>query len=306
MAKMTSAEAMVKVANAINHNTEQVTQIVAQLANITTKPKDGKDGATPYIGRNGNWWIGGKDSGQSAAIVSSDIKQFNFKVKPTLTAEQQALIDAGTHEEKESNIEATLDLEGFVGVGFVQVERAQPYFEALNRTLKLSVKPNGYTDIKVWTLTPAQVKQGTFSAPKAIEEANVWELDLSKIEAVATADLYGFQIRIPLVDSAGRQLAALKHVRTGEKREMEKPFEGDFTYTNKAGDFSYSRSARAKEFSFNGYSALQKAKAAGKTVGDQIEVIFKATYRGRELTKSLWVRLINTDPELEAEAFDEN
>ena len=34
--------------------------------------KDGKDGLTPYIGDNGNWWIGDKDTGvQAEASVST-------------------------------------------------------------------------------------------------------------------------------------------------------------------------------------------------------------------------------------------
>lgn len=31
-----------------------------------TNGKDGKDGITPHIGENGNWWIGEKDTGVSA------------------------------------------------------------------------------------------------------------------------------------------------------------------------------------------------------------------------------------------------
>ena len=34
--------------------------------------KDGEDGLTPYIGDNGNWWIGDKDTGvQAEASVST-------------------------------------------------------------------------------------------------------------------------------------------------------------------------------------------------------------------------------------------
>ena len=35
--------------------------------------KDGKDGLTPFIGENGNWWIGEKDTGVKAveAAVSA-------------------------------------------------------------------------------------------------------------------------------------------------------------------------------------------------------------------------------------------
>ena len=30
----------------------------------------GEDGLTPYIGDNGNWWLGGKDTGVSTVVVS--------------------------------------------------------------------------------------------------------------------------------------------------------------------------------------------------------------------------------------------
>lgn len=29
---------------------------------------DGKDGETPYIGENGNWWIGSEDTGTPASV----------------------------------------------------------------------------------------------------------------------------------------------------------------------------------------------------------------------------------------------
>lgn len=31
------------------------------------QPKDGEDGKTPYIGENGNWWVGDEDTGVSAS-----------------------------------------------------------------------------------------------------------------------------------------------------------------------------------------------------------------------------------------------
>ncbi len=31
---------------------------------------DGKDGLTPFIGENGNWWIGEKDTGVKAAAAA--------------------------------------------------------------------------------------------------------------------------------------------------------------------------------------------------------------------------------------------
>lgn len=33
--------------------------------------KNGEDGVTPYVGENGNWWIGGTDTGVRAAAGTS-------------------------------------------------------------------------------------------------------------------------------------------------------------------------------------------------------------------------------------------
>lgn len=33
--------------------------------------KNGEDGLTPYVGENGNWWIGGTDTGVRAAAGTS-------------------------------------------------------------------------------------------------------------------------------------------------------------------------------------------------------------------------------------------
>ena len=38
--------------------------------NPTIKGEDGEDGLTPYVGENGNWWIGITDTGESATGVS--------------------------------------------------------------------------------------------------------------------------------------------------------------------------------------------------------------------------------------------
>lgn len=52
---------------------------VIKVNTIPVPGEDGADGNTPYIGVNGNWWIGGEDTGISATgpvvepVTSDDI-----------------------------------------------------------------------------------------------------------------------------------------------------------------------------------------------------------------------------------------
>ncbi len=67
MAKLTNAQALELLATKTAEGTKATQELTALLADITTKPKDGADGQTPYI-KDGNWWIGEQDTGVKAAI----------------------------------------------------------------------------------------------------------------------------------------------------------------------------------------------------------------------------------------------
>ena len=42
--------------------------------------RDGIDGSTPYIGENGNWWVGGKDTGKPSKGEDGETGTFAYPV----------------------------------------------------------------------------------------------------------------------------------------------------------------------------------------------------------------------------------
>ncbi|WP_405319777.1 hypothetical protein [Frisingicoccus sp.] len=67
--------------------TDEMTQEIGVDANgglFTKQAIDGKDGNTPFIGENGNWWIGEKDTGVSAGGGSGVIQLTSKEWEPVL------------------------------------------------------------------------------------------------------------------------------------------------------------------------------------------------------------------------------
>lgn len=57
-------------------NSDFKTDYASAFADVTLPAnsaigKNGEDGVTPYVGENGNWWIGGTDTGVRAAAGTS-------------------------------------------------------------------------------------------------------------------------------------------------------------------------------------------------------------------------------------------
>lgn len=57
-------------------NSDFKTDYASAFADVTLSAnsaigKNGEDGVTPYVGENGNWWIGGTDTGVRAAAGTS-------------------------------------------------------------------------------------------------------------------------------------------------------------------------------------------------------------------------------------------
>ena len=63
-ARKTASEAATTNANSAAHRAESISAILEQKLESGEFGLDGEDGLTPYIGENGNWWVGDADTGK--------------------------------------------------------------------------------------------------------------------------------------------------------------------------------------------------------------------------------------------------
>jgi|GEM_PF-3297659 len=81
----------------------------------------GEDGSTPYIGLNGNWWIGDTDSGVSASgSTASEIPLPNIDLSLSIREielyNEQLSIPFSTPEESSTYAQNLIDNQGFIGI----------------------------------------------------------------------------------------------------------------------------------------------------------------------------------------------
>nr|WP_314738691.1 hypothetical protein [uncultured Haemophilus sp.] len=107
--KMTNADALALLAENAAANTKAVKELTALLGEVTTKPENGKNGETPYI-KDGNWWIGEKDTGVRAAF-SIPVAAFYTRVEPQEVLPQDSdKIASGDYVEDRKNTTTVIEV----------------------------------------------------------------------------------------------------------------------------------------------------------------------------------------------------
>ena len=107
--KMTNADALALLAENAAANTKAVKELTALLGEVTTKPENGKNGETPYI-KDGNWWIGEKDTGVRAAF-SIPVAAFYAIVEPQEVLPQDSdKIASGDYVEDRNNTTTVIEV----------------------------------------------------------------------------------------------------------------------------------------------------------------------------------------------------